>query len=81
MSHRRKVEDNRRLKKLYEETKHKGPGAWYDPKKKRCVRSDYTNAWLKTHTHRITRRKLNNETCSYEKGRYRKLFDYWWRML
>lgn len=81
MSHKRKEEDKKRLKKVYEETKNGyGPGVWFDDKKRRYVRLDFTNKWLKTHTTRIIRRKLKNEHCFFEKSLYKKYYDYWWEL-
>ena len=79
MSHRRSVEDERRLKKTYEETKNDyGPGVWYDERKGRYIRSNFTDTWLKTHCRRVIRRRLKQDAVFYEKGLYKKYFDYWW---
>lgn len=81
MSHKRKVEDNKRLKKLYNDTKGRFRGAWYNEEKGRYVKADYTSPWLKNQSHRLTRRRLKNAPCHYERGHFKKTFDYWWKLI
>ena len=83
MSHRRKSEDKRRLKKLYEETKHQyGTGVWYNDKKNRFIRYSCHNTWLKRHCSKITRTRMKNILeNSNSKAEYKKIFDYWWILL
>lgn len=81
MSYQRSREDKRRLKKTYEETKNEyGPGVWYDEKKKRYIRLDFTSSWLKTHCRHMIRRRLKKSDSFNEKGLYKKYFDYWWEL-
>jgi len=82
MSHKRKAEDNKRLKKTYEETKNwYGPGVWYDEKTGRYYRLDFTNKWLKRQCSKVARRKLKNSDYIFtKKSGYKKLFDYWWEL-
>lgn len=81
MSHRRKKEDNRRLRKLYDKTKNAyGAGAWYDEKKDRFIKYSCHNKWTRTHCRRITRRKLNKCFDQYQYNDYRKIYDYWWEV-
>lgn len=80
MSHKRSVEDKRRLEKTYNKTKSKyGPGVWYDEKKKRFIRLDFTNKWLKNHCKRITRHKLKQGDI-INGCHYKKVYDYWWEL-
>lgn len=78
MSYSRSRETRRRLKRLYDETKHTyGAGAYYDDDKNRYVRYSCNDKNAKIICKRITRRrmaKLDNTT----RGSYRKLYDYWW---
>jgi len=81
MSHRRKQEDKRRLKKLYEKTKtYYGAGAYYDSKKNRYIRysmdHNLTTYFKKVGNHRVRRA----EECKNGKF-YRRIFDYWWTIL
>lgn len=83
MGYKQSKERNRRLKKLYESTKHSyGRGAYYDTKKKRFIR--YT-ARRKSAYPRFLRKKANrtvrrNKSESMNHGSYRKQFDYWWEL-
>ena len=82
MSYQRKREENRRLKKLYEETKNAyGAGAWYDERKGRYIRYSCHSEWLKTHCRRMTRRRMKNKTGRYSGCAYKKFYDYWWELL
>ena len=82
MSYQRKVEDNRRLRKTYEETKHSyGPGVWYNEEKERYDRLNFTSKRLKKHCSRITRRRLKKDTSVGGKSYYKRHFDYWWELL
>jgi len=83
MSHKRKKEDNRRLKKLYDETKNwYGAGAYYNEKKNRYIKYSCHNTWLKSHCQKMIRRKLKNDfSTGISKGGYKKFFDYWWELL
>ena len=79
MSYKRKVEDKRRLKKNYEETKNTyGAGTWYDETKNRYIRYSCNNEWFKTHCRRVIRRKLKKNTELSGRYSYKKYFDYWW---
>ena len=79
MSHKRSVEDKRRLKKLYEDTKNNyGSGVWHDEKKNRYIRYTCHNEWFKTHSRRIIRRKLKNSDILLDGNKYKKIYDYWW---
>ena len=83
MSHRRKSEDKRRLKRLYEKTKNSyGAGAWYSDKKNRFIRYSCHNAWLKRYCSKITRTRMKNILeNSNSKAEYKKIFDYWWILI
>ena len=79
MSHKRSAEDNRRLKKLAENSC--WPiGAWYSDKKNRYYRfsaSDIGDArWLKRYCNRRLRRRKD----LYQRGLYHKLTEYWWAL-
>lgn len=81
MSYKRSVEDERRMKKTYDETKYRyGPGVWYDKEKGCYVHLDFTNSWLKVHSRRIVRRHMKNEDVTNCRGLYKKYFDYWWAL-
>ena len=80
MSHKRSVEDARRLRSLGIETKNAyGAGAYYDKNKKRWVRYTCNDKSERITAHRITRRKLkNNIEYLPQRGKYKRLYDYWW---
>jgi hypothetical protein len=83
MSHQRKSEDKRRLKRLYEETKNGyGAGAWYNDKKDRLIKYSCHSTWLKRYCSKITRTRMKTIFENpREKCNYKKYFDYWWILL
>ena len=82
MSYKRKVIENKKLRKLYENTKNwYGAGAYYDERKKRIIRYSCHCKYFKKLSRRIARRKLNNCDDRYCGSQYKKLFDYWWTIL
>lgn len=79
MSHKRSVEDKRRLKKLADTTR--WPiGAWYSDEKDRYYRfsaSDIGDShWLK----RDCNRRLRRRNALYQRGQYHKATEYWWAL-
>lgn len=83
MSYKRARERNRRLRKLYEETKN-SYGAGAGIKGTRLYRYSCHDKDLKKICRRSVRRRIkqiNTETSLREKGGYKKLFDYWWELL
>lgn len=76
----RSKERYKRLKHLYEETKHSyGSGVWYDNEKKRFIRAyrGSRSKYLKQLGNRRVRR-IKDEDLS--NGQYKKVFDYWWEL-
>ena len=82
MSYQRKAEDNRRLHKTYEETKRSyGPGVWYNERKERYCRLNFTNSWLKRHCSKVTRKRLKRtRVIVSSKSYYKRFYDYWWEL-
>lgn len=83
MSYQRATERNRRLRKLYDETKN-SYGAGAGKNEKRYYRYSCHNRDFKRICRRSTRRLLKQhglEPPSREKSGYKKLFDYWWALL
>jgi len=84
MSHRRKMEEKHRLKKLYNASKNHCwfAGAWYDEDKDRIIKTKGSNtAWLKRRCSKVTRLKAKNIiNSSREKSDYKKYFDYQWEL-
>ena len=81
MSHKRKEEDNRRLKKLYEETKNEfGSGVYYCERKKRLIRYSAVRSGTGKELRRISNQRVRRTDPDFAmKGSmYRKVFDYWW---
>lgn len=82
MAYARSKEDQRRIRKLYNETRNRWTaGAWYDERKHRYVRfyscrtPGYTK-WLRRQSNKRLRRSPN----IYKGKQYKKLFDYWWEL-
>jgi len=82
MSYRRKKEDNRRLKRLYEETRTSyAAGAWYSDKKKRYIKTTASTASGYTKfLRRISNKKYRKHKEIHNHCTYKKLFDYWWTL-
>ena len=80
MSHERSVEDERRLKKLYNETKYYiGTGVWYDERKKRYIRySPSHKSKLPKYLKRLSHRKVRKLNRLMQGNQDRRVFDYWW---
>jgi hypothetical protein len=84
MSWQRSAETKRRLKHLYEETKHTyGKGVWYDERKGRYIQYWASNGrtgrvkWVKRKCNRAVRRYKGDLPT---KGSYRKVSEYWWEI-
>ena len=79
--HYRTMMAKRRLKKLYEETKHiYGVGAYYDTRKKRIIKDSVNSASERTACNRRFRRRWKSgryDTVA-NGGAYRKHEEYWW---
>ena len=79
----RSKERNKRLKKLYSETKNSyGEGAWYDEEKKRYIKCSSSNTtgytkWLRRLSNRRVR-KMKDITLN--NCQYKKVFDYRWEL-
>ena len=77
----RKRIERHKMKKLYEETKHKyGVGAYYSEQKKRIIKDSVNNADVRKACNRRLRRKLNRWDLDEipNGGSYRKHEEYWW---
>ena len=82
MGYRRSNERNRRLKKLYDETKNwYGAGAYYDEDKKRYIRySPCRNSGYAKYLRKVANRKVRRSKDCLKHGSYRKVYDYWWEL-
>ena len=82
MGHNRSVEEQRRLKKLYMDTRttYRG-GAYYDDSKGRYVR--WYNSRTPGYTKMIRRwanKKVRRMFDNLSHGLYKRAFDYWWKL-
>ena len=86
MCYRRKQEEKRRLKLLFEKTKHNvGGGAYFDEGKQRIVKYSLSNRghgksltkFLKNESNRKIRRLHER----LDRGSYKKIFDYWYELI
>lgn len=79
MSHRRKEEENKRLKKLHD---NKG-NAYYDEDKKRYIRYyDSGRKWCrKKALKRASARAIRYSKDSFQQhNRHKRLYEYWWSL-
>lgn len=82
MGYRRAKERNRRLKKLYNETKNGfGVGAYYNEKKKRYIKYSPSNTpgYAKS-LRRISNRRVRKGDIPLKGSSYKKMYDYWWEL-
>ena len=82
MGHKRSVERNKRLKKVYSETKtFCGSGVWFDERKGRYVK---ISASRKSKRPKYLRNRSNRKIRHYKgalnNSDYKRLFDYWWEL-
>lgn len=83
MSYRRKKEDKKRLKRLYEKTNNAstGAGVYYSDKKKRYIKTTASTATGYTKfLRRISNKKYRKHKEIHNFSAYKKLFDYWWAL-
>ena len=82
MGYRASQERNRRLKKLYADTKYSySAGVYYDDDKGRYVK--YTPRRKSGYTkflRRVANRKVRKNKDYFKRGLYRKVYDYWWEL-
>lgn len=82
MGYRRAKERNRRLKKLYDETKNSyGAGAYYSSDKKRYIKyhACRTPGYTK-YLRRLSNRRVRKSDISINGSSYKRLYDYWWEL-
>lgn len=85
MRHMAKIEENRRLEKLYNETKHRfgGGGAQIDSRTGRyfrywdCSGSGSMKKYYRGVSNRKVRRKKDE---IFSRGMHKKVFDLWWSL-
>jgi len=83
MGYKQSRERNRRLKKVYQQTKNSyGRGVWYDTRKGRYIRYyPRTNTSLSRYFRKQANRKVRrNKQEPLQYGSYRKIYDYWWNL-
>ena len=82
MSYRRKREDERRLKRLYDKTKHHyGAGVYFDKDKNRYIRYYASKRSGNTkYLKRQSNKRVRRSQSSMRHGQYKRLFDYWWEL-
>ena len=82
MSHKRKTEEKRRLRRLYDETKNSyGAGAYFDERKNRYVRYSVSGRGGRAkYLRMVGNRKVRRAKKTSDHGGYRKVFDYWWEL-
>lgn len=79
MSYKRSRDRNRRLSKLYNKTKYKYFGAYYDEDKNRYIKCERTSL-SKWHKKQSNRRLRRNKNLNYKNGQYKKIYDFWWEL-
>lgn len=79
MSYRRKLETNKRLKKLYYSTRNKvSGGVYYDREKGRYIRYYlYKKGNLKRTCKRLSNKRVRKSSYIKNGARYKRVYDYW----
>ena len=82
MSYRRVAEDRRRLIRLAGETESRwGCGAYFCDRKGRYIRYYRSNANGASQYHRRqSNRRVRRKGDIYQRGQYRRVYDYWWNL-
>lgn len=82
MSYHRAKERNRRLKKLYNETKNTyRAGAYYNEDKKRYIKYRPSNTpGHAKYLRKMSNRRVRRNVAIPKGSTYKKLFDYWWEL-
>lgn len=81
MSYHRSQERNRRLKKLYNETKNSyGSGVWYDDENNRYIKYTCRSRKYKKYLKKISSKKTRRYKGDLAHCDYKKTFDYWWEL-
>ena len=81
MGYRRSKERNRRLEKLYNETKNSCcAGAWYDDSRNRFIKFTSGGRKYKKYLKKISSRKARRYKGDLAHCDYKKTFDYWWEL-
>lgn len=79
MSHRRKMEEKRKLKRLYKKTQYSSrAGAYYDEDKKRYMR--WYTPRIGKYYRRISNKRVRRTKYLVNGNTYKKYFDYWWEL-
>lgn len=79
MSHRRKMEEKRKLKRLYKQTQYSSrAGAYYDEDKKRYMR--WYAPRIGKYYRRISNKKVRRKKYLVNGNTYKRYFDYWWEL-
>lgn len=83
MDYKSKIEQKRRDKLLYEETKGScRAGVWYNKEKDRFIHYSVHNKFFKKYSRKKQRRFYKNieENAPRAKSEYKKQYDYWWNV-
>ena len=82
MNYHSNRERNRKLKKLYEETKHSyGSGAWFDEDKGRYIKYTCGGRKYKKYLKKLSSKKARKYKGEMQNCDYKRTFDYWWELL
>ena len=81
MSHRRSREDQRRLQRLYLQTRHSmRGGVYYDQYRNRLRRYTWNKNGNTKYLRRCGNRAVRRGGAALHGGEYRRLYPYWWKL-
>lgn len=81
MSYNSKREDQRRLQRLFSQTRHSlRGGAYYDRHKKRLLRYTWNKNGITKYLRRKGNRVVRRADQALRGGEYRRLYPYWWEL-
>lgn len=78
MSYKRKKEDTRRLRKTYESTGGYLVGVYYSDRKQRYVR--FYQGKKAKYFRKCSNKRVRKEPETLQYGKYRRAYDYWWKL-
>lgn len=81
MGHRRTKQERKKLRRLYDETKHSyGAGVWYDEQKHRFIRYSMGSGGRSTFLKKQSNKRVRRAEDVGNHCGYRRHFDYNWEL-
>lgn len=79
MSYKRSVQEQQRLRSLYQKTSNKMRGCYFDERKGRYIQTYYSGKYAR-YLKRRSNKKVRRNDELLVRGGYKRCFDYWWEL-